>query len=45
MSLADATRALAGDGVVIFRDIETSLVSVLYRRPNGQLTLVETVTE
>ncbi len=45
MSLADATRALAGDGVVIFRDIETSLVSVLYRRPNGQLTLVETETE
>jgi putative sigma-54 modulation protein len=45
MSLADATRALDGDGVVIFRDIETSLVSVLYRRANGQLTLVETETE
>ncbi len=45
MSLADATRALDGDGVVIFRDIETSLVSVLYRRANGQLTLVETESE
>jgi putative sigma-54 modulation protein len=45
MSLADATRALDGDGVVIFRHSETSLVSVLYRRANGQLTLVETETE
>ncbi|HEY2152481.1 MAG TPA: ribosome-associated translation inhibitor RaiA [Vicinamibacterales bacterium] len=45
MSLADATRALAADSVVIFRDVETSLLSVLYRRSNGQLALVETETE
>jgi putative sigma-54 modulation protein len=44
MSLAHATRALgsAGNDVVIFRDVETSLLSVLFRRPNGDLALVET---
>lgn len=43
MSLADATRAIEGngDGLVIFRDVERDSVSVLYRR-NGELTLVET---
>lgn len=44
MSAADATRQLeAGDdGVVVFRDVETQSISVLYRRPNGELGLVET---
>ena len=44
MSLADAARAIdsGDDGVVVFRDVETSTVSVLYGRPNGELTLVET---
>jgi putative sigma-54 modulation protein len=43
MSVADAAREIDvnGDGVVIFRDAETSAISVLYRR-NGELTLVET---
>jgi len=42
MSVADAARAIDvnGDGLVIFRDVERSSVSVLYRR-NGELTLVE----
>ena len=44
MSAADAARQLDadGDGVVVFRDAETAAISVLYRRPNGELTLVET---
>ena len=44
MSVADAAREVdAGDeGVVIFRDLETEAVSVLFRRPNGEMTLVET---
>jgi putative sigma-54 modulation protein len=44
MSAADAARQLDadGDGVVVFRDVETASISVLYRRPNGELTLVET---
>ena len=44
MSVADAARAIeaGGDGVVVFRDLETATVSVLYRRQNGELTLVET---
>jgi putative sigma-54 modulation protein len=44
MTVADAAREVdaGGDGVVVFRDVETSAVSVLYRRPNGELTLVET---
>jgi len=43
MTIADAAREVdaGGDGVVVFRDVETSAVSVLYRR-NGELTLVET---
>lgn len=43
MSVADAAREIDvnGDGVVVFRDVETSAISVLYRR-NGELTLVET---
>lgn len=44
MSVADAARELeaGGDGVVVFRDVETATVSVLYRTNNGELTLVET---
>jgi putative sigma-54 modulation protein len=44
MSAADAARQLEadGDGVVVFRDAETAAISVLYRRANGELTLVET---
>jgi len=44
MSLADAARAIdaGGDGVVVFRDTETTAVSVMYRRKNGELALVET---
>ena len=43
MSVGDAARAIDtnGDSIVIFRDTETSGLSVLYRR-NGELTLVET---
>ena len=44
MSLADAARAIDanGDGLIVFRDLETSAISVLYRHSNGELTLVET---
>lgn len=46
MSIADAARLVEsnGDAVVVFRDTETAAVSVLYRRTNGELTLVETDT-
>ena len=44
MSVADATREIeaVGDGIVVFRDADTEGLSVLYRRPDGELTLVET---
>jgi ribosome hibernation promoting factor len=44
MSAADAARQLNSgqDGVVVFRDVETRSISVLYRRPDGELALVET---
>ena len=43
MSVADAAREVenGGDGVVVFRDLETAAVSVLYRRRDGELTLVQ----
>jgi putative sigma-54 modulation protein len=43
MSVADAAREVEanGDGVVVFRDIETEAISVLYRH-RGELTLVQT---
>ena len=46
MSVADAARQADanGEGVVVFRDTDTHAVSVLYRRANGELTLVETET-
>jgi putative sigma-54 modulation protein len=44
MSVEDAAREVdaGGDGVVVFRDIASRGISVLYRRRNGELTLVET---
>jgi putative sigma-54 modulation protein len=44
MSVSDAARQaqMNGEGVVVFRDTETQAVSVMYRRANGELTLVET---
>ena len=44
MSVEDAAREIeaGGDGVVVFRDVDSQAISVLYRRPNGDLTLVET---
>jgi putative sigma-54 modulation protein len=44
MSVADAAREVEanGEGVVVFRDVETAAISVLYRRTNGELVLVET---
>jgi putative sigma-54 modulation protein len=44
MSVGDAARQMdaGGDGLVVFRDAETAVVSVLFRRDNGELTLVET---
>jgi len=44
MSVADAAREVSanGDGVVVFRDRETSAVRVLYRRVTGELRLVDT---
>jgi ribosome hibernation promoting factor len=44
MSVGDAAREieLNGEGVLVFRDAETAALSVLFRRANGELTLVET---
>jgi putative sigma-54 modulation protein len=44
MTVADAAREIdaGGDGVVIFRDADTQVISVLVRRSSGELTLVET---
>ena len=44
MTVADAAREVeaAGEGVVVFRDVETSGISVLFRQATGELTLVET---
>jgi ribosome hibernation promoting factor len=44
MTLGDAAREIdaGGDGIVIFRDVETAAITVLFRRPDGELTLVET---
>lgn len=43
MSVADAAREVEanGVGVVVFRDIDSSAVSVIYRRANGELMLVD----
>ena len=44
MSVSDAAKEVdaARDGIVVFRDPATDAINVLYRRPNGELTLVET---
>ena len=44
MSIDDAAREIeaGGDGVVVFRNADSRAISVLYRRRNGDLTLVET---
>ena len=44
MSIDDAAREIeaGGDGVVVFRNADSQAISVLYRRRNGDLTLVET---
>ena len=46
MSVADAAREVGAsdEGVLVFRDSETAGISVLFRRTNGELTLVETET-
>jgi hypothetical protein len=46
MSVADAAREVGAsdEGVLVFRDSETAAISVLFRRTNGELTLVETET-
>jgi putative sigma-54 modulation protein len=46
MSVTEAAREVdaSGDSIVVFRDAETEAISVLYRRRNGELTLVETET-
>lgn len=44
MSVEDAALEIeaGGDGVVVFRNPDSKAISVLYRRRNGDLTLVET---
>ena len=44
MSVAEAVRAVDADtqGLIVFRDPERQSISVLYRRQNGELALVET---
>ncbi|HZT77765.1 MAG TPA: ribosome-associated translation inhibitor RaiA [Vicinamibacterales bacterium] len=43
MTVADAVRHMDGkDTVIVFRDADSEAVSVLYRRRNGELTLVAT---
>jgi len=44
MSVAEAAREVgaSGEGLIVFRDAETAVLSVLFRRTNGELTLIET---
>jgi ribosome hibernation promoting factor len=44
MSVADAARQVQADGnsIVVFRDLETAAIAVLYRRGDGELALVQT---
>jgi ribosome hibernation promoting factor len=44
MSVADAARQVQADGnaIVVFRDVETAAIAVLYRRGDGELALVQT---
>ncbi|HUR35812.1 MAG TPA: ribosome-associated translation inhibitor RaiA [Vicinamibacterales bacterium] len=43
MSVSDAAAQIdGGEGAVVFLDVETSRIAVLYRAPGGDLTLIET---
>jgi len=44
MSVGDAARSLnsGSEEVLVFRDLETSAIHGVYRRSNGELTLVQT---
>lgn len=43
MSAGDAANLVdGGDGPIIFRDVETERIAVLYRTPGGDLTLIDT---
>jgi putative sigma-54 modulation protein len=44
MSVSEAAREVGAtdEGLLVFRDRETSVLSVLFRRSNGELTLIET---
>jgi putative sigma-54 modulation protein len=44
MTVSDAAKEMdvAREGVVVFRDPASAAIHVLYRRPNGELALVET---
>ena len=44
MTVSDAAKEMdiAREGVVVFRDPSSAAINVLYRRPNGELALVET---
>ena len=44
MTVSDAAKEMdiAREGVVVFRDPASAAINVLYRRPNGELALVET---
>jgi putative sigma-54 modulation protein len=44
MTVADAAREVDanGEGLVIFRNLETAAIAVVFRRGNGELTLIET---
>jgi putative sigma-54 modulation protein len=44
MSVAEAAREVGAtdEGLIVFRDAETAVLSVLFRRTNGELTLIET---
>jgi ribosomal subunit interface protein len=46
MSVVNAAREVIAseEGVVVFRDPQTVAISVLYRRANGELVLIETET-
>jgi putative sigma-54 modulation protein len=44
MSVGDAARQInsGSEELIVFRDLETSAIHVLYRRSNGELTLIQT---
>jgi putative sigma-54 modulation protein len=42
LSVGEASSRVTNGGIVIFRDAESDRLSVIYRAPDGDLTLVET---